>query len=63
MPAYVVCYPPPPPPPPTKCPMTVPVAGTPCPEEALVCQYGSCGGHTARCERGQWTVLIVSPPP
>lgn len=63
MPASVTCFPPPPPPPPTKCPMTVPMAGTPCPEDGLVCPYGNCGGYVASCVRGQWKVEVVPPPP
>lgn len=51
------------PPAPAACPPGTPMQGAACAPEGLVCQYGTCGGSTARCALGKWMVTFVPPPP
>ena len=48
---------------PAGCPATRPVDGAACTTDDLVCVYGYCGGWTARCQGGRWSVTFVPPPP
>jgi hypothetical protein len=48
---------------PLACPEAVPTDGDPCRTNGLTCAYGTCGGSTATCVSGTWSVMFIPPPP
>ena len=46
-----------------RCPRDVPEPGSRCARKDLRCGWGTCGGSSAVCEGGRWTVHHHGPPP
>jgi hypothetical protein len=48
---------------PAACPASTPMNASACGPSGLMCRYGTCGGSTATCQNGKWTVVFIPPPP